>query len=358
LVSFETLEQLAAQSALVQAAMEIVHSAADALENSASAMEQYALGLGYTYSDPAGAWTWFHRELSRQTPQGNLPNVQNLLANTPPFHAILAWYWWKKDPESAPINACFDGLVNLHRYWYEQRDPAELGLPAIHFAEESLIPEFLKNVYHSTPFKVQDPAFLGLLCRANECLIELGEALGKDLTELLQWQELTIFGLNEDLWDAQLGVYRMMDLDSGKSLRAQWLSNYIPLWAGVPDQEQAEKMCRSLVKGFFRENYWVLPTQIPTESTSETEANEVVSPLLNRLIYAGLLRYGFKENANYLNKKALQMVGSYGFYPNYKALMHPYDNIGIGKGNAAGTAAIVLDMANGVLEKSSFEQIW
>ena len=355
----ETLDNLVAKtSSLAQAALQIVQSAAGGLQYCTSAMEQYALGLGHAYTDHAGAWDWLQDALASQTEQGNIPNMHHPQASTPPFHSILAWYWWKKNPEAARIEACYETLLKTHAYWYEQRDPRELGLPCIHFAEESLWPEGLQAIYGAGRFQVQDPGFLALLCRANECLADLGEALGKDLSTLLQWQELTVFGLNEDLWDDRTNTYRPYDVVQAKRLPGLYLSNYLPMWAGVPDQEQAERLGSSLVKSFFREEYWALPTQIPQEKTAETETKLQVSPLLNRLMYAGLIRYGFVENARYLLKKTAQMVGSYGFYPAYQALMHPYDNIGIGLGNNAATAAIVLDMSNGLLEKRSFEQHW
>jgi hypothetical protein len=214
------------------------------------------------------------------------------------------------------------------------------------------MPEFFQN--HPTPFQIQDPAFLGLLCRANECLIEMGEKLQRDLSDLIQWHELTVFGLNEDLWDDASKSYCGFDLLSGQKIGLPNLANYLPLWAGVPDQELAEEMCRNLIKRYFREEYWALPVQMPTKGST----GETTSLFLNRVIYAGLLRYGFKENASYLRNSSLQMVGNYGFYRLYQALMHPFDNIGIGKGNSAAAAALVLDLATGIPEKREFEQNW
>ncbi|MDX2067401.1 MAG: hypothetical protein SFV55_03185 [Haliscomenobacter sp.] len=332
--------------------MHILHATDDAFQHTASAMEQLALGLGYAHSDVGKVWHWLEQELSRQTEQGCIPQVQDAQICTPPFYSILAWACWKKDPSAARIEALFDALLQSHHYWYLHRDPQEMGLPCIHFAEETVLPEFFQN-YHA-PFKIQDPAFLGLLCRANECLIEMGEKLQRDLGDLIQWHELTVFGLNEDLWDDASKSYCGFDLHSGQKLGNPNLANYLPLWAGVPDQELAEGMCRNLIKRYFRDNYWLLPSRLPASGSS----NETVSLLLNRIIYAGLIRYGFKENASYLRNSSLQMVGNYGFYKSYQALMHPYDNMGIGKGNSAVAAALVLDLANGIAEKRGFEQSW
>lgn len=332
--------------------MHILHATDDAFQHTASAMEQLALGLGYAHSDVGKVWHWLEQELGRQTEQGCIPQKHDAQICTPPFHSILAWTCWKKDPSIAHIEEVFDALLQSHRYWYLHRDPQEMGLPCIHFAEEAVLPEFFQ--LDDVPFQIQDPAFLGLLCRANECLFEMGEKLHHDLGDLLQWHELTVFGLNEDLWDDPSKSYCAYDLVSGQNLNTSKLSNYLPLWAGVPDQEQAERLCRSLIKGYFRDNYWALPMQLPTKGSS----GETVSLLLNRMIYAGLLRYGFKENASYLRSSSLQMVGNYGFYDQYQALMHPYDNIGIGKGNSTASAALVLDLANGIAEKRSFEQNW
>ena len=334
--------------------MHILHETDDAFQHTASAMEQLALGLGYAHCDVGKVWHWLEQELGRQTEHGCIPQVHDAQSYMPPFYSILAWTCWKKDPSIARVEDLFDALLQSHRYWYLHRDPQEMGLPCIHFAEEAVMPAFFHQHYGSSPFQIQDPAFLGLLCRANECLIEMGEKLHHDLGDLLQWQDLTVFGLNEDLWDDPSKSYCAYDLVAGQKLNTPSLAHYLPLWAGVPDQEQAERLCRSLIKGYFQDSYWALPMQLPTKGSS----GETVSLLLNRMIYAGLLRYGFKENASYLRSSSLQMVGSYGFYGLYQALMHPYDNIGIGKGSSAVTAALVLDLANGIPEKRSFEQNW
>lgn len=337
---------------MAQTAKQVLHAAADAFQHTASAMEQLALGLGYAHSDVGKVWHWLEQELGRQTEQGCIPQLQVTQSCTPPFHSILAWACWKKEPSSARIEKLFDALLQSHHYWYLHRDPQEMGLPCIHFAEEAVMPEFFGN--YNAPFQIQDPAFLGLLCRANECLIEMGEKLQRDLGDLIQWHELTVFGLNEDLWNDASKSYCGVDLLSDQKLNIPNLANYLPLWAGVPDQELAEKMCRNLIKKYFKEEYWALPVQIPTKGST----GETTSLLLNRVIYAGLLRYGFKENASYLRNSSLQMVGNYGFYQLYQSLMHPYENIGIGKGNSAAAAALVLDLAEGIAEKRSFEQNW
>lgn len=328
--------------------MQLLHAADVAIPHTASAMEQFALGLGYTQLNPATTWHWLEEELNRQTATGFIPQHEQPAACMPPFYSILAWHCWKKDT-SFPIKTLFPALLRSHCFWYEQRDPQEMGLPCIHFAEESILPQRFNN----SNLQVQDPAFLALLCRANECLIEMGEKLHFDLGDLLSWHELTVFGLNEDLWDEETGTYCAYDLQSRQKIKSSQLSHYLPLWAGVPDQEQAEKLCRSLIKGYFQEDCWALPTQLPVASD-----NSKVSLLLNRLIYAGLLRYGFKDNAAYLRKSTLAMVGDYGFYPAYLALIDPYKNIGIGAGNDLPSAALVLDLASGIAEKRGFEQNW
>ena len=334
--------------------MHILHAADDAFQHSASAMAQLALGWGYAHSDVGKVWQWLEQELGRQTDLGCIPQVHHAQICTPPFYSILAWTCWKKDPSIARIEDLFAALLQSHRFWYLHRDPQEMGLPCIHFAEEAVMPEFFHQHYSSSPFQIQDPAFLGLLCRANECLIEMGEKLNHDLGDLVQWQELTVFGLNEDLWDDASKSYCGFDLLSGQKLGLPNLANYLPLWAGVPDQEQAEQLCRGLIKGYFREDYWALPTQIPGSGTEKGR----VSLLLNRCIYAGLLRYGFKDNATYLRKSTLAMVGDYGFYPEYQSMVDHHENIGIGAGNNLPSAALVIDLATGIAEKRFFEQNW
>lgn len=332
---------------LAQAAIQVMFAGDSAFLHNASPLEEFSLGLGVAQENPALIWQWLEQELEKKTTQGFIAQKQNPLAAVPPFYSIVAWNAWKKNPSQARVEQIFDALLHTHQYWYIQRDPQELGLPSIHFPEEAFFLSFNPSLTPSIPFQIQDPGFLGLLCRANECLIEMAQSFNLDPGELIQWNELTVFGLNEDLWDDSTKTYFCYDLKADKKMKSLGLSQFLPLWGGVPDQEQAEGLCRNLIKRHFKEDFWSLPIQSPDFIQPEAIATEKVSPCLNRLIYVGLLRYGFKESARFLKESTLEMVKTYGFHNEYQALMDPYAQIGLGKGNAAATAGIIVDLIKG-----------
>jgi hypothetical protein len=73
-------------------------------------------------------------------------------------------------------------------------------------------------------------------------------------------------------------------------LKVEDLSLYLPLWAGIPTNEQAKRMIPDLLRRYLSP-YGL--TQLPAEN-----GNQKVSPFWNGLIVEGLLRYGFRTEAN------------------------------------------------------------
>jgi neutral trehalase len=75
--------------------------------------------------------------------------------------------------------------------------------------------------------------------------------LGKDPAPYDKRARRTARAMNEKLWDEEHGTYLDFDLVAGRPLHVYVEPNFVPLYAGVPDEDKARTMVDSLEK-------WVL----------------------------------------------------------------------------------------------------
>jgi putative isomerase len=162
------------------------------------------------------------------------------------------------------------------------------------------------------------------------------EELG-DLKAALIWrghaQDLAD-AMNTYLWDERDGTFYSADIDLRPIDPEDWLhsgaprrwssvlqridnwSSFLPLWAGFPSQEQAERMReRALDPLTFQANYGIR-TLSRLEKMYDLRASNNPSNWLgpiwgisNYLVFRGLLKYGFVDDARELAIKTIELFG-------------------------------------------------
>ncbi|MBK7872791.1 MAG: hypothetical protein IPJ74_19995 [Saprospiraceae bacterium] len=168
---------------------------------------------------------------------------------------------------------------------------------------------------------MQDPVFLALLTLANESLIKIGHILGEDVLEIIQWHELTIYSMNEKLWDEVGGGYKAFHIITKELQPLEGLRTFIPLAGEVPTQDQAECMLIELERDLFAYpiNIWE-----------------------GWLLYQGLLRYDFNDLAAKLRRFFWESVTEFGCYENFNAQTgEPI--LGVNKAQSPVAAALMID---------------
>jgi hypothetical protein len=155
----------------------------------------------------------------------------------------------------------------------------------------------------------QDPLFNAMLAWSNECLMEIGSHLGEDITEILLWNELTVFSLNEVLWWEEEAVFRAFDLKQQLPLPLEGLAQLMPMIGEIPDQDQAEMMLEVLKSDQF--NYLLAPLR--PENEYDFPAGTRISIIANWLLYHGLWRFGMSAAAGQLRRFSLELMERYGF---------------------------------------------
>lgn len=173
--------------------------------------------------------------------------------------------------------------------------------------KESLLPE---ASYWETVKKqpIAEPAFLSLMVWSLEQLIFLGGQLEDDVSELSEYLEVLTYSINEQLWDEEYGIYFPKNLSSGQIILNDSIGGLFPLLADIPDQEQAEALYRTLANNFVQGQHFYFPT----ECVLDGQEIRMVDPLINYLLFHGLLRYEFTTTAQALRQHTQHLVDHFG----------------------------------------------
>ncbi len=326
----------------------------------------------------------------------------------PPVHGFVLWEMYQiaedKTVARAFLKEMYPKVLALHRYLYQHRDPEGEGLVYIRHPWEGGtdnspiwdaalaridiaqldIPPYerkdLQNpkaaehrptqqdydryvylvdlfrqrdydderIYADCPFLIQDPLFNGVLSWSNEALIKIGSLIGEDIAEPMQWHELTIWSMNEKLWDEEWGIYNAYDLRAQEIIPVETSSGFMPLCGEVPDQEQAEAMLRTLESAAFGgrpEETWLCPTYslLAEDVNFQKYWRGPVWINLNWLLYRGLLRYDMEEMAERVKQHSLQLLDAHGFFEYFDPRRTAAGEGGCGTDTFSWSAALCLD---------------
>lgn len=140
--------------------------------------------------------------------------------------------------------------------------------------------------------------------------------------------------INTHCWDERDGTYYSVDLALRPIDTADWLhagaprawsslllrvdnwSSFLPLWAGIPSQEQAERMrertqdTRTFAASFGIRTLSRLEKMYDLRATNNP--SNWLGPIWgisNYLVFRGLLKYGFAEEAQNLAEKTIRLFG-------------------------------------------------
>lgn len=140
--------------------------------------------------------------------------------------------------------------------------------------------------------------------------------------------------VNTHLWDERDGTYYSADLLFREVDTEDWLhagaprswsslllrvdnwSSFLPMWAGIASQEQAERMRERLQdRRTFRANYGVRTLsrlEKPYNLRASNNPSNWLGPvwgISNYLVFRGLDKYGFAEDARELAEQTVEMFG-------------------------------------------------
>jgi len=199
-----------------------------------------------------------------------------------------------------------------------------------------------------SPFLAQDVLFNAILYRADEDLRALIVSLGEPTDEIDGWLHRVQHSFDKRFWDERAGLYYDYDVRSGKPIPVNTASTFLPLFAGLPTREQAQRLVDGHLldpveyapKGDVR--HWVTTTA-KTEPTWEARRywRGPVWVIMNWFILDGLKRYGYDELAETIRQDTLHLIETNGFREYYDAR----DGSGCGSVDFSWSAALALELS-------------
>jgi neutral trehalase len=200
----------------------------------------------------------------------------------------------------------------------------------------------IDKVLDHTLFAIEDLTFNCIFIRANELLEKIAKVIDEELPEELVSDIKRSRESLEQVWDPHAGQYFSRDFITHRLIREPSIATLMPLYAGNISNERAEQLVNLIenpkvfglpfpipsVPGnspwYKPKNYWQGPTWVNT----------------NWLIIDGLKRYGYKELADKIAAKSIELVEKNGFYEYFSAL----DGDKAGTNNFSWSAALTIDL--------------
>ncbi|MBN2652508.1 MAG: hypothetical protein JXR63_08995 [Spirochaetales bacterium] len=268
----------------------------------------------------------------------------NLRDTKPPLSGWALELYLKNGGEADKVAKLYDKLLLQHNWWYKFRDHdgnqlCEYGSEdgtmqatrwesgwdnAARFDNRKIVKN--KNGGYSADIESVD--LNSYLYREKIAIAVIAEQIGKNedakryREDAAKIKEL----INNLMFDQTAGFYCDIDLTTKKSIGTREASGWLPLWAGVADNEKAEKVKETILEEFN--------TTIPFSTLSPKDDRFMKGdsywrgPVWIDQVYfglSGLKRYGYDREAEILIDKILRNTEgltdpSFSIYENYNPL--------------------------------------
>ena len=154
--------------------------------------------------------------------------------------------------------------------------------------------------------------FAAFLANDMRCLSKIAAIIGKE-DESALWQarfETIREKINTILWDEEDGFYYDRKLSDGMFHKVKSVSSFIPLFAGVCDEEKARKLVEHLNNPNEFNTAFPIPTVSADDKTYPTRDmfRGTVWLNFNYLIEMGLREYGYEKEAELLRQKTVDTI--------------------------------------------------
>jgi hypothetical protein len=277
------------------------------------------------------------------TENGFVPNfyaVNNYKSrdrSQPPVGSLAVWNIYQKYKEKWFLELVYDNLLQWNRWWDKNRNidgllcwgssPFEKvtyrwwEYQGVNETAGGALESGLDNshMYDSIAFdsdkhvqKLNDAGLSGLYIMDCNLLAKIANELGKkkDVAELQKRSALYSKNMSK-MWDEKRGLYYNRHTDSGELDLRISPTNFYPMLANVPTQQQAERMVKEHLLNtdeFWGE--WVIPAtprNDPAFKDNEYWRGRIWAPL-NFLVYMGLRNYNLPEARKELSEKSKSLL--------------------------------------------------
>lgn len=292
---------------------------------------------------------WLYAE---RNPENNglviqLHPYESGLDNSPPWMFLInkqRYPWWIRSANTHSIEVIFNHLRRDVEYVpSSQRIGLKDALECFY-----LVRKLKKTHYGYTPIKksrqpiMQDLVFNSIFIRANKHLLSIAEEINRDIPyDLMQHMKKTEQSL-EILWSEQHRQYYSRDFNNKSLIIRKTIATFMPLYSGSISRQRAAKLVEDLTdKNSYWANYPVPSAALDSRQFRPDKYWQGPTWMnANWLIIEGLKSYGYKELAQELTRRSLDLINN-GVYEYYS----PLDGSPKGAKDFSWTASLAIDLA-------------
>lgn len=295
-------------------------------------------GIGFSFVDANMAKDAVLAMLEQVQEDGRLPHMVPAVEpvseiTQPPLLGWAALTILKRTEDAAWAKECLPYLWRYLEWIRQNRDQNRNALPEWHIQGAPLCRSGESGMDNSPRFDgallLDAPDFAAYLCSDYRCLAEIARYVGDTATEqtATSHAEHIAAATNALLWSDKDSFYMDRQHD-GAFIAVKAVSGFMPLFAGIAPPDRAEALRQhlanpetfaaavpiptvSLDSGLYSKDMWRGPTWMN----------------LNYLVYTGLHRYGFHEEAERLREVSLATVQKW--YEREGCLWEFFDSLGI-----------------------------
>lgn len=277
------------------------------------------------------------RFLRFQTEEGRVPRTLNKKDQTRPKHWDMAKPFLAQTlllieqadgTEGETPETLLVALEKALAFWDgPECNPRGEGLSVMSFCGQMMDGLWERGGYHGEEDHFSEAVDLNAyLVREARCLAQLAENKGQVARAggWRDWADRKAEAMNRWLWNEEDGIYYDYHAREKRPIPVKCVSAFTPLWAGVADSRQADRLVREHLMNeaeFWRP--WPLPALAADEPgyvVGRWRENEIGCSWrahtwapTNYMTMHGLVRYGFCEEAAALARKSAELFSKQPF---------------------------------------------
>jgi len=293
---------------------------------------------------------------------------------------ILAWgveRVFQRNGDTQLLEQCLPRLEKFHDWFWRERDITDIGLLTVgsysgeiqHARWETFDYECnmddLELLKHPTREGelIEEGAWYGdmwvtgntsYLILGEKSLVRLAEAMGDEemAARRKPFIDKAVQAMRDYMWDEEAGTFLSVKRDTMERIPVATISSWVPLTAGVPTQDMADRMAEVLAT-----DSWQTPLPIPTVDSKDPRWRPNgfwrgdVWPPTNYQITSGLAAYGHTELAADIADKTVANAIENGIYEHYNS----ETGGGLGIEDYCMSSTLVALMLDGLTEKYQLE---
>ena len=202
-----------------------------------------------------------------------------------------------------------------------------------------------RNILENHSFLVQGVLFNSILCKSEQDLGNIAEAIGYDANIHHERADKLKKAINKKLFDKNEGIYYNFDLVQQKHIKRDTIFSYMPLFAGIPDKNIGKVVLDSLRTHCFcivDMDCVAIPSydMCQVDFDGEFYWRGPVWVNINWYLAQGVRQYGEAELSEWIENSLIALADRYGFYEYYD----PDTGKGLGEKDFSWTAALIIDL--------------